>query len=77
MLRHSHPSPSDGGSTLRTRQDIPEHDRWDLATLFPSDASWEVGFTRYQEKAKGIPSFKGTLGKSARNLALSLVFCRE
>ena len=77
MLRHSHPSPSDGGSTLRTRQDIPEHDRWDLATLFPSDASWEVGFTRYQEKAKGIPSFKGTLGKSARNLALSLVFCRD
>jgi len=62
---------------IPVRQDIPQADTWDLSKLFPDDAAWNDGLAAYEKMAERIPSFQGTLGKSAESLADYLDFIRD
>jgi oligoendopeptidase F len=62
---------------IPARQDIPQADTWDLSKLFPNDAAWNDGLAAYDKMAERIPSFQGTLGKSAESLADYLDFSRD
>jgi oligoendopeptidase F len=62
---------------IPARQEIPQADTWDLSKLFPNDAAWNDGLAAYDKMAEKIPSFQGTLGKSAESLADYLDFIRD
>jgi len=62
---------------IPARQDIPQADTWDLSKLFPDDTAWNEGLAAYEKMAERIPSFQGTLGKSAESLADYLDFIRD
>jgi oligoendopeptidase F len=62
---------------IPARQEIPQADTWDLSKLFLNDAAWNDGLAAYDKMAEKIPSFKGTLGKSAESLADYLDFIRD
>ena len=52
-------------------------DTWDLSTLFKNDEAWDEGLALYEKMAERIPSFKGTLSKSADCLGAYLEFFRD
>ncbi|MDR2576219.1 MAG: oligoendopeptidase F [Treponema sp.] len=62
---------------IPARHEIPQADTWDLSKLFLNDAAWNDGLAAYDKMAERIPSFKGTLGKSAESLADYLDFIRD
>jgi oligoendopeptidase F len=64
-------------TAIPARQEIPQSDTWDLSKLFPDDESWNEGLAAYDKMAERIPSFQGTLGKSAESLADYLDFIRD
>jgi oligoendopeptidase F len=64
------------GATLRLRKDVPPGDCWDLSQLYASEGDWEKDLERYRALAEKIPSFRGTLGRSAESLATALAFVR-
>jgi oligoendopeptidase F len=64
-------------SGIPARQEIPQADTWDLSKLFPNDAAWNDGLAAYEKMTEKIPSYKGTLGKSAESLADYLDFIRD
>lgn len=59
------------------RSEVPAEDRWDLSKLFPSEGAWDEALAAYQEMAKRIGTFRGTLGRSADALADWLDFRAE
>ena len=63
-----------GTSTLKTRSEVPVADTWDLTPIFPNDAAWEAEFKGLASLHEGIAKFKGTLGRSAADLAAVLEF---
>jgi len=64
-------------TVIPARQEIKQSDTWDLSKLFPNDAAWNEGLAAYDKMAERIPSFQGTLGKSADSLADYLDFIRD
>ena len=63
-----------GISTLKTRSEVPLADTWDLTPIFPDDAAWEAEFNDLAARHDGIARFRGTLGRSAADLAAVLEF---
>jgi len=63
-----------GASGLKTRSQVPAADTWDLTPIFPDDAAWEEEFSDLAARHDGIARFKGTLGRSAADLAAVLEF---
>jgi oligoendopeptidase F len=63
--------------TIPSRGEIAKEDTWDLSKLFINDKAWETGLGEFEKLADKIPSFKGTLGTSAENLAAWLDFARD
>ena len=63
--------------TLPARSAVAAGDTWDLTALFPTDLAWEKSFKSWQKLSKRYPSFKGTLGESARQLRTFLEFDRD
>jgi oligoendopeptidase F len=63
--------------SIPLRNEISKENTWDLSRLFTGDEAWEAGLAEYAEKAEKIPSFRGTLGKSAESLAAWLGFTRD
>jgi len=59
------------------RQEIAQADTWDLSKLFANDAAWNEALGVYEKMAERIPSFQGTLAKSAESLADYLDFIRD
>jgi len=59
------------------RNEIALSDTWDLSALFKSDNEWNSALSEYEKTAQKIPSFQGTLGKSAVNLADYMDFSRD
>ena len=51
-----------------SRNDIPEADKWNLSTLFKSDADWERALSEIAPLTKKIVAFKGTLAESKENM---------
>lgn len=58
--------------TLLPREKVPLQDRWDLSSLYPSDAAWEKAFKTYASRISGLARFKGKLARSPRLLAACL-----
>jgi len=63
--------------TIPLRNEISVSDTWDLSTLFLNDDEWNKSLSDYEKMIVKIPSYKGTLGKSADHLADYLDFSRE
>ena len=61
-------------STLKSRSEVPAGDTWDLTPIFADDADWESEFSDLASRYERIHAFKGTLGKSASDLASALNF---
>lgn len=59
------------------RVEVPEADQWDLASLFPSDEQWEVGFAQFEKEIEGYAEYRGKLGESPAKLKEFLEFDRE
>jgi len=68
---------SDNEQSIPLRSDIPVSDTWDLSKLFTDNEAWNKALCEFEKMAEKIPSFRGTLGKSAINLADYLDFSRE
>ncbi len=54
---------------LQKRADVPLADQWDLTQLYPSDATWESDFQKWELQARKYTDFKGRLGDSAEAIA--------
>lgn len=61
-------------STLKIRSEIHSEDTWDLTPIFSDDATWEAEFVSLTTRYGEIVSLKGTLGRSATDLAKALEF---
>ena len=55
--------------SIPSRKDILPENTWDLSKLYPNDEAWKKGLDEYEKETLKIPSFRGTLGKSAGSLA--------
>ncbi|WP_461256457.1 oligoendopeptidase F [Treponema sp. R80B11-R83G3] len=65
---------SDNEINIPLRNDIAVSDTWDLSKLFPNDEEWNKSLAEFEKMIEKIPSFQGTLGKSASHLADYLDF---
>ncbi len=61
-------------SMPKLRSEVSEDDTWDLSPLFSDDAAWEAEFISLDNRYTEIASFRGTLGRSAKNLFSVLEF---
>jgi len=59
------------------RSEIAVSDTWDLSKLFVNDEEWNKALGEFEKTAERIPSFQGTLAKSAASLADYLDFSRD
>jgi oligoendopeptidase F len=64
----------DNEKNIPLRSEIAANDTWDLSKLFTNDEDWNKSLAEYEKTAEKIPSFQGTLGKSAAHLADYLDF---
>ncbi len=60
--------------SLPKRPQVKPSDRWDLSSLFASDAAWEAAFKKWEKQVPGYAKFRGTLARSAKTLADCLKF---
>jgi len=65
---------SDNEINIPLRREIAGGDTWDLSKLFPNDEEWNKSLAEFEKMTEKIPSFQGTLGKSAVHLADYLDF---
>jgi len=68
---------SDNEQRIPLRNEVSVSDTWDLSKLFANDEEWNKALAEFEKIAEKIPSFKGTLGKSALSLADYLDFSRD
>jgi oligoendopeptidase F len=61
-------------STVPTRAQIPESDKWDLTGLFVNIDKWQEDFVWVQKTFPQIKEWKGKVGTSAKDLAGCLEF---
>ena len=59
---------------LPPRSKVKQADQWDLASLYPDAAAWEISFKKWSGQIKGYERFRGQLGKSAKDLASCMKF---
>jgi oligoendopeptidase F len=62
---------------LPKRAEVKAADRWDLGSLFPSDAAWERAFKKWDARIPGYAKFAGKLGESSKSLLACLDFDNE
>src|SRR5881296_3803608 len=61
-------------STVPTRFDIPDLDKWDLTQLFADVSKWQEDFAWLQRTYPKLQEWKGKVGESAQTLAAVLEF---
>jgi oligoendopeptidase F len=61
-------------SSIPTRSDIPESDKWDLTHLFANAGKWQEDFTWLQREYPNLEQWKGRVGESAQTLCAVLEF---
>jgi oligoendopeptidase F len=61
-------------STVATRSEIPESDKWDLSHLFTDVSKWQEDFAWLQGTYPRFQEWKGKVGESAQTLAAVLEF---
>lgn len=57
------------------RADIPQQYKCDMTPLFASDSQWRESLDKIRKLVPEVAKFKGTLGKSAKNLLEYFAFC--
>ena len=57
---------------IRERKDVPAGDKWNLDSIYKSDAEWEADLKKLPELTKKAASFKGKLGSSKETLLEAL-----
>ena len=62
---------------LLKRSQVKPQDTWNLASLFPSDKSWEADFKKWESQIDGYAKWKGKLGESAQAIANCFAFDRD
>ena len=62
------------GYCQKTREEIPEKYKWNLADLFPTDEAWRTAFSDITIRLDQVQKFKGTLTQSSGNLLQALEF---
>ena len=70
-ISESHPS------RTPLRSEVSLSDTWDLAPLYPDDPAWEADFQTLQTEFPEVEKFRGSLGRSPRELAACLEFERQ
>jgi oligoendopeptidase F len=63
--------------SIPLRKEIAVSDTCDLSKLFANDEAWNRSLAEFEKTAEKIPSYQGTLGKSAESLADYLDFSRD
>src|SRR5438876_3184323 len=61
-------------STVATRSEISESDKWDLSHLFTDAGKWQEDFAWLQRTYRRFQEWKGKVGESAQTLAAVLEF---
>src|SRR5437773_753619 len=61
-------------STVATRSEVPESDKWDLSHLFTDVSKWQEDFAWLQSTYPKFQKWKGKVGESAQMLAAVLAF---
>jgi len=61
-------------SSIPTRADVPETDKWDLTHLFADVSKWQEDFAWLQREYAKLEQWKGRVGESAQTLAGLLEF---
>jgi oligoendopeptidase F len=64
-------------AAIPLRSEAAVEDTWDLSALYPGDEAWNRGLEEFEKLIERIPSYRGTLGKSAESLADYLDFSRD
>ncbi|MDR2088904.1 MAG: oligoendopeptidase F [Clostridiales Family XIII bacterium] len=60
------------GRETKKREDIPARYKWDIASMYADDESWEADAARTEEGAARCARFSGRLGESAATLLAAL-----
>jgi len=68
---------SAGLAQSKERADIPEQAKWRLTDLYPSDDAWRAAKDRFVARVPEAKNLKGTLGKSAVQLAAGLTLLSD
>src|SRR5256886_13087505 len=61
-------------STVPTRSEVPDSDKWDLSHLFIDTSKWQEDFAWLQRTYSKFQEWKGKVGESAQTLAAVLEF---
>src|ERR1041385_1937394 len=61
-------------STIPTRSEIPDSDKWDLTQLFANVSKWQEDFGWLRREYPKLEQWKGRVGESAQTLAGVLEF---
>src|SRR6059036_3278128 len=61
-------------STVPTRSEVPDSDKWDLSHLFTDAGKWQEDFAWLQRTYPRFQEWKGKVGESAQTLAAVLEF---
>src|SRR5213594_3048073 len=61
-------------STVPTRSEVPDSDKWDLSHLFIDTSKWQEDFAWVQREYPKLQEWKGRVGESAQTLAEILEF---
>src|SRR5213083_1738783 len=61
-------------STVPTRSEVPDSDKWDLSHLFIDTSKWQEDFAWLQRTYPKFQEWKGKVGESAQTLAAVLEF---
>jgi oligoendopeptidase F len=61
-------------SSIPTRVEIPDSDKWDLTHLFADVSKWQEDFAWIRREYPKLEQFKGRVGESAQSLAEVLEF---
>ena len=61
-------------STVPTRCEVPESDKWDLTQLFTDVGKWQDDFAWLQQTYPKFQEWKGKVGETAQTLAAVLEF---
>ena len=59
-------------SAIKTREEIPEKDKWTIDEMFPEDGLFEATLAKALKQAEDFTSFHGKLGSSKETLADAL-----
>lgn len=58
--------------TIPARKDVPAKDKWNLSSIYKSDADWEEALKKLPELTEKVAEFKGKLGESSGTLLNAL-----